>query len=96
VVPFGQRISSIARGKHGSHGQAAGHGLGQGHDIGLDRKMVLAEPLPRAPESGLYLIEYEQSIPVVAYLTSSAQVIGFCHIDPRLTLHRLEDDRTRI
>jgi len=96
VVPFGQRLSGVARGKHSSYGQPPGHGLGQGHDIGHNPKVVLSEPLSCATEAGLHLIEDEQSIPVVAYLPSCAQELRIGHIDPRLSLHGLEDDRTRI
>ena len=83
-------------GQHGSHGQAASQGLGQGHDVRLHSRMLLAEPFSGAAKAGLHLVENEQCSGIVTDLAGSAQVVGIRHVNPRLSLHRLKDYRSRL
>ena len=82
-----------AEGHEGADGHAAAEALGERHRVGHDARPLVGEPVARAADAGLDLVDDEQRAVSGRQLTGEPEVVVGELPHPRLALDRLDDER---
>ena len=75
-----EHFGDLLPGDHDPGGKSPGQGLGAGQDVGLDPVVLVGEPFPGAPHSGLHFIQDQQNAALVAQLpqpVAGSQALGY-------------------
>jgi hypothetical protein len=75
----------------GADGNAVAQGLGHRDHVGHHTEVLVAEPLPRAAEAGLHLVDHEEQTPLVAQPPHAWKYSSGGRVDAALALHGLEE-----